>query len=605
MNRKPASTEAPEGLLRLDEEQIPEDLEDFEDDEEMADEDDLPEPADCPVCGGPGVPLGALGRLEHYRCRDCGMDFNRDPNESVNEQRLDEFFFYAVKPTRSAMAFSVQELGGSPASSSPDLEIHPGEVFRVLKFGQPLSSIEFTDGRLALIPYEELLDLGREAGLPPYLYAESLDEIGFGGVSTVVDLAKNVPGVNPKGLAKVALPVVSPGVALMKKSKENSSLDPSLVPFLTEEELALFEARPKKWSNFKKAAFSTLQGAAKGMVGGAAVGALAGGAMGTVGGAAGGALMGRQMGQTGAGALGGAIGAGAVGTLGGGLAGIKYGTAIGAGYGLYKHFQRQRKAKPKESQINPGLIPFLTEEELALTEGPAWSRFKSRWKAAKPAMRQDLRRTGRRMKYGLGGAGVGALAGTVLGGPIGTGLGAVVGSAMGTSYAKGIEHGERSRRPRRKRSEAVDQIATDNTRDKARSYASTQLDLSGAELDLYVDGYEAGRSGLDYGPSDGALETTPYDMGFSDGQSDKVGFGPLSTLGEDVTTADVGNPGTLTGFGDDPASPVRVRTAEDGSFSIFVVENGEEIPLETGLKGEAAQQVIDDYRKMFAADTAS
>jgi hypothetical protein len=36
-----------------------------------------PESADCPACGGPGVPLGALGNLEHFRCRNCGIDFNR------------------------------------------------------------------------------------------------------------------------------------------------------------------------------------------------------------------------------------------------------------------------------------------------------------------------------------------------------------------------------------------------------------------------------------------------------------------------------------------------------------------------------------------------
>ncbi len=31
----------------------------------------------CPICPGQGVPLGTLGRLRWYRCRDCGMDFNR------------------------------------------------------------------------------------------------------------------------------------------------------------------------------------------------------------------------------------------------------------------------------------------------------------------------------------------------------------------------------------------------------------------------------------------------------------------------------------------------------------------------------------------------
>jgi len=31
----------------------------------------------CPVCGGPGVELGTLGNRQHFRCRNCGMDFSR------------------------------------------------------------------------------------------------------------------------------------------------------------------------------------------------------------------------------------------------------------------------------------------------------------------------------------------------------------------------------------------------------------------------------------------------------------------------------------------------------------------------------------------------
>lgn len=32
----------------------------------------------CPVCGGPGVLLGTLGRVDHYRCRDCGLGFSSE-----------------------------------------------------------------------------------------------------------------------------------------------------------------------------------------------------------------------------------------------------------------------------------------------------------------------------------------------------------------------------------------------------------------------------------------------------------------------------------------------------------------------------------------------
>lgn len=36
-----------------------------------------PQSPACPVCPGRGVPLGQLGHLRWYRCRDCGIDFNR------------------------------------------------------------------------------------------------------------------------------------------------------------------------------------------------------------------------------------------------------------------------------------------------------------------------------------------------------------------------------------------------------------------------------------------------------------------------------------------------------------------------------------------------
>jgi len=32
----------------------------------------------CPYCGGHGIFLGQLGRLNHYRCRDCGATFHEE-----------------------------------------------------------------------------------------------------------------------------------------------------------------------------------------------------------------------------------------------------------------------------------------------------------------------------------------------------------------------------------------------------------------------------------------------------------------------------------------------------------------------------------------------
>lgn len=49
--------------------------------------DDLYEkdPAQCPLDGEQGAYLGQLGKLEHFRCRACGIVFNRNAEPPRNE----------------------------------------------------------------------------------------------------------------------------------------------------------------------------------------------------------------------------------------------------------------------------------------------------------------------------------------------------------------------------------------------------------------------------------------------------------------------------------------------------------------------------------------
>lgn len=50
--------------------EIPE-VQEFEEPEEPE------ENPSCPTCGGIGVPLGSLGKVIHFRCQGCGMDFSQ------------------------------------------------------------------------------------------------------------------------------------------------------------------------------------------------------------------------------------------------------------------------------------------------------------------------------------------------------------------------------------------------------------------------------------------------------------------------------------------------------------------------------------------------
>lgn len=47
-----------------------------------ANQDDEESPS-CPTCGGSGIPLGSLGRRQHYKCRQCGMTFSHQINPSL------------------------------------------------------------------------------------------------------------------------------------------------------------------------------------------------------------------------------------------------------------------------------------------------------------------------------------------------------------------------------------------------------------------------------------------------------------------------------------------------------------------------------------------
>lgn len=40
----------------------------------------------CPMCEGPGVPLGSLGTREVFRCRNCGWDFSFKPEPETEAE---------------------------------------------------------------------------------------------------------------------------------------------------------------------------------------------------------------------------------------------------------------------------------------------------------------------------------------------------------------------------------------------------------------------------------------------------------------------------------------------------------------------------------------
>ena len=68
-------------------------------------------PPTCPCCAGHGVPLGALGRLHWFRCRDCGMTLDGPPVEIVAgfDRRLGDYFLQVIDERNDMLYTSLQE----------------------------------------------------------------------------------------------------------------------------------------------------------------------------------------------------------------------------------------------------------------------------------------------------------------------------------------------------------------------------------------------------------------------------------------------------------------------------------------------------------------
>ncbi len=50
-----------------------------------SEEQDFWEGPTCPICAAPPTHLGTLGRREHWRCRNCGMNYSTVPEVSICE----------------------------------------------------------------------------------------------------------------------------------------------------------------------------------------------------------------------------------------------------------------------------------------------------------------------------------------------------------------------------------------------------------------------------------------------------------------------------------------------------------------------------------------
>ena len=127
--------------------------EEFEDEEDL--EDQFEENPICPACEtGEGQYMGTLGNRQHFRCRQCGMQFSRVQNESVNENDDEpvEVIFRKWKDSGDVIAL----FPGIPAYNRGNVSPHG------------TAAMEIVNSKTVPATPEEYAALKRELEAPPY-----------------------------------------------------------------------------------------------------------------------------------------------------------------------------------------------------------------------------------------------------------------------------------------------------------------------------------------------------------------------------------------------------------------------------------------------------
>jgi hypothetical protein len=115
---------------------------------DIGDEGELLDNPECPQCGGPGVPLGSLGSLLHFRCRNCGWNFSQ-PQEPMTPPPMAEANFLSPEEKQAL---------DNPKPKAPPPKRHPlmrcpdcGKLGDACKCGSEPMPIRF-DGHYERMP---------------------------------------------------------------------------------------------------------------------------------------------------------------------------------------------------------------------------------------------------------------------------------------------------------------------------------------------------------------------------------------------------------------------------------------------------------------------
>lgn len=77
----------------------------------------------CPLCSGPGVPLGSLGSQLYLRCRNCGVMFSaRVPEDEQPDWMRDDDDYTEPDPEREGQDRYIEDLDDFEDDICPNYE---------------------------------------------------------------------------------------------------------------------------------------------------------------------------------------------------------------------------------------------------------------------------------------------------------------------------------------------------------------------------------------------------------------------------------------------------------------------------------------------------
>lgn len=96
-------------------------------------EDDGADEKHCPSCGHANTPMGSLGRMQHFRCRQCGGDYSFDPKAADEKKPIKKATSPGIDTGSDTMLASETKKNAAEGYTQPGVASAPGSMVSAMK----------------------------------------------------------------------------------------------------------------------------------------------------------------------------------------------------------------------------------------------------------------------------------------------------------------------------------------------------------------------------------------------------------------------------------------------------------------------------------------